>query len=63
MENNNTTKSNLCLRCVLKHVTSSKTYLMEAIQFGFKTNINVDELNEIIMDTCKYIIDNRKGGM
>jgi len=38
-----------CLKCSLKHILNSKTYLMEAIQFGFKTSVTVEELNKIIL--------------
>ena len=49
-----------CLKCSLKHILNSKTYLMEAIQFGFKTDVTVEELNQIILDLANYIIKQKE---
>jgi len=49
-----------CLRCTLKHILKSKTFLMEAIQFGFKTDVTVEELNQIILDLANYIIKQKE---
>ena len=49
-----------CLKCSLIHILNSKTYLMEAIQFGFKTDVTVEELNQIILDLANYIIKQKE---
>ena len=56
MENHNDANKP-CLRCEIKHLLNSKTYLMEAIQFGFKTEVQVEELNAIILELANYIIE------
>jgi len=33
---------------------------MEAIQFGFKTDVTVEELNQIILDLANYIIKQKE---
>ena len=48
-----------CLKCTLKHMMNAKTYLMEAIQFGFKTDLTIEELNAIMLSLCNYIMEKK----
>jgi len=37
-----------CIECALKHMLDCKTFLMEAIELGYKGPISVSEIDRII---------------
>ena len=37
-----------CIQCALKHMLDSKTFLMEAIELGYKGSVSVDKIDSII---------------
>jgi hypothetical protein len=49
----------VCLKCALKHILNSKTFIMEAIQFGFKTKTNVEDVNVLVLELIQYIISEK----
>jgi len=51
-----------CLKCTLKHLLNAKTFLIEAISFGAKPGVEVEDLSNITLRLCNYILD-EKGGV
>ena len=37
-----------CIQCALKHMLDSKTFLLEAIELGYKGPVSVDRIESII---------------
>lgn len=50
-----------CLKCTIKHVMNAKTFLMEAISFGAKPGVDVEDLNCMILRLCNYTLEENNG--
>ena len=48
-----------CLKCTIKHILNSKTYLMEAKQFGSNLTVEIEDINKLIMTLAKYVLDKK----